>query len=341
MPTGVSPRPVYCADGRKIPDCYTTPGHLREELTRRLGPFPLFRFWGPATSIVSSQWIADAARILEESFRPTLHLVYLPHLDYILQKVGPGGVIDSDLREIDTLCGTLIDFFLDRGCRVILLSEYGISAVDRAIHPNRLLRQAGLLSVKTDLGREYLDPRASRAFAVADHQVAHVYVLKKSDEAAVQALFRQVPGIEHVLDKESLKGWELDHERSGELVLIAGKGSWFTYYFWNEDHKAPDYARTVNIHAKPGYDPCELFFDPRIASPPLKAGLLMLKQRLGFRTLMEVIPLDARLVRGSHGRIPDNREEWPVFISSEGGMTGGEALAATDVYGRILAHVFD
>ena len=336
----ITPRPVYCADGRKLPDCYTLPDHLRSELTRLFGQFPLFRFWGPATSIESSAWIAAAAKLLEERFRPTLHLIYLPHLDYILQKQGPQGNLAGDLREIDALCGDLIDFFQERGCRVLLLSEYGISAVDHPIHPNRLLREAGLLRVKTDLGREYLDPGPSRAFAVADHQVAHIYVRDQRDVEKVREIFAGQEGIEQVLDSQLKKEWGLDHQRAGELVLVANKGSWFTYYYWDDDCCAPDFARTVNIHAKPGYDPCELFLDPQIRFPALKIGRMLLKQRLGFRTLLEVIPLDARLIRGSHGRIPENRHEWPILLSSQPDLVQSDTLLATEVYETILAHVF-
>ncbi|GAB7025535.1 nucleotide pyrophosphatase/phosphodiesterase family protein [Geotalea toluenoxydans] len=336
----VTPRPVYCADGRKLPDCYTQPPHLRQVFTRRFGTFPLFRFWGPATSIASTRWIGDAAMAIEELYSPVLHLVYLPHLDYVLQKVGPEGSIHGDLRELDEACGRLLDFFRNRGCRVIVLSEYGISAVDRPVHPNRIMREAGLLSTKTDLGREYLDPGASRAFAVADHQVAHVYVRQKRDVEGVASLFRQVPGIEHVLDSSRKKEWGLGHGRSGELVLVAGKGSWFSYYFWMDDGKAPDYARTVNIHAKPGYDPCELFFDPKLKFPALTAGLSLLKQRMGLRTLLDVIPIDAGLAKGSHGRIPEDSGELPLLLSSDPHLLNSDSVAAQDVFHVILDHVF-
>ncbi|WP_243374177.1 nucleotide pyrophosphatase/phosphodiesterase family protein [Geotalea sp. SG265] len=336
----VTPRPIYRADGRKLPDCYTQPPHLRQIFTRRFGTFPLFRFWGPATSIASSRWIADAAMAVEELFAPVLHLVYLPHLDYVLQKEGPEGAIHGDLRELDQVCGSLLDFFRDRGCRVILLSEYGISKADRPLHPNRILREAGLLATKSDLGREYLDVGASRAFAVADHQVAHVYVREKREVEGVAALFRQVPGIEHVLDARSKKEWGLGHRRSGELVLVAGREYWFSYYYWTDDGKAPDYARTVNIHAKPGYDPCELFFDPKLRFPALRVGFSLLKQCLGLRALMELIPLDAGLVKGSHGRLPEDPGELPLLISSEPHLLGSDQIAAQDVFHVILDHVF-
>jgi predicted AlkP superfamily pyrophosphatase or phosphodiesterase len=300
----------------------------------------LFHFWGPATSIASSQWIGKSAMALEERYQPTLQLVYLPHLDYILQKVGPDGDIGADLTQIDDLCGTLIAYFRERGCRVIVLSEYGITPVTEPLHPNRILRDAGFLSLKIDLGREYLDPGASRAFAVSDHQIAHVYVRQQSDIAAVKALFVAVPGVEQVLDEEGKRAYGLNHERSGELVLVAGKESWFTYYFWNDDQRAPDYARTVNIHAKPGYDPCELFLDPQINLLKVKIGWTLAKKLLGFRYLMDVIPLDASLVKGSHGRITDDAASGPLFMTSEPKLLTGNVLPADQVYDTILAHVF-
>lgn len=335
----VTPRPLYCADGRKLPDCYSIPPRLRDDFNREFGQFPLFQFWGPATSIASSQWIGKSAMALEERYQPTLQLVYLPHLDYILQKVGPDGDIGADLTRIDDLCGTLLAYFRERGCRVIVLSEYGITPVSEPLHPNRILRDAGYLSLKIDLGREYLDPGASSAFAVSDHQIAHVYVRQQRDIAAVKALFEAVPGVEQVLDEEGKRAYGLNHERSGELVLVAGKESWFTYYFWNDDQRAPDYARTVNIHAKPGYDPCELFLDPQISLPKVKIGWALAKKLLGFRYMMDVIPLDASLVKGSHGRITD-AASGPLFMTSEPKLLSGTGLAADRVFDTILAHVF-
>jgi predicted AlkP superfamily pyrophosphatase or phosphodiesterase len=304
----VTPRPLYCADGRKLPDCYSAPLDLRDRFNRDFGQFPLFKFWGPATSIESSDWIGKSAMAIEAQFRPTLQLVYLPHLDYCLQKVGPQGNLGKDLAEIDALCGQLLDYFQERNCRVVVLSEYGITPVSHPIHPNRILRDAGLLSLKIDLGREYLDPGTSRAFAVADHQVCHIYVRDTRDIPAIKSLFSRTPGIEQVLDHEGKKACGLDHERSGELVLVASADSWFTYYWWLDDQRAPDYARTVNIHAKPGYDPCELFLDPAIPFPKLKIATLLAKKMLGFRYLMDVIPLDATLVQ-AHGRITDAPED--------------------------------
>jgi predicted AlkP superfamily pyrophosphatase or phosphodiesterase len=336
----VTPRPLYCADGIKVPDCYTNPLDLRHDLTRRFGQFPLFKFWGPAASIESSRWIGKAAMAIEERHRPTLQLVYLPHLDYCLQKVGPKGEVRKELQEIDSLCGELIRYFQERDCRVVVLSEYGIGAVSRPVHPNRILRDAGLLSVKADLGREYLEPYSSRAFAVADHQVAHVYVRDRGDIAAVRQLLSGITGIETVWDETGKREAGLDHERAGDLVLVSAADSWFSYYWWKDDAKAPDYARTVNIHAKPGYDPCELFIDPRLALPKAKLAWTLVKKQLGFRYLMDVIPLDATLVKGSHGRVPDRREDGPLLMTTEPRLLSNDSLGATDVYGVLLEHIF-
>jgi predicted AlkP superfamily pyrophosphatase or phosphodiesterase len=292
------------------------------------------------TSIASSEWIGKSAMAVEDTFRPTLHLVYLPHLDYALQRVGPKGNIGRDLGEIDSLCGKLMDFFRSRGCRVIVLSEYGITQVDRPIHPNKVLRSAGYLRVKVDLGREYLDPGMCKAFAVSDHQIAHIYVRDRADIHPVRALFEGVPGVEQVLDDEGKRAHGLDHERSGEIVLISDARSWLTYYFWHDDDKAPDYARTVNIHAKPGYDPCELFLDPVLKAPKLKVGLTLLRKILGFRYQMEVIPLDATLVKGSHGRVTDREEEGPLFMTTEARLLQRDSVGGHEVFGFLLDHVF-
>ncbi len=336
----VTPRPVYCADGRKLPDCYSHPPELREKFNRQFGQFPLFSFWGPATSLVSSDWIGKAAMAIETMFQPTLNLVYLPHLDYCLQRVGPDGDISRDLAEIDHLCGNLIDFFRNRGCRVVVLSEYGITPVKRAIHPNRILRAAGYLGIKVDLSRDYLDVGTSRAFSVSDHQIAHIYIKDRQAIPAVAQLFKGLPGIEEVLDEEGKRAFGLDHERAGELVLLSEKDSWFTYYFWENDQRAPDYARTVNIHTKPGYDPCELFIDPAIPLPKLKIGWTLLKKVLGFRYLMEVTPLDAMLVKGSHGRVTDYDDQGPLFMTSEPKLLNARQIQAVDVFGLLLDHVF-
>ena len=336
----LTPRPLYAADGLKLPDFYASPLAIRDEFNRRFGTFPLFEFWGPRTSIHSSEWIAKSAMALEEKFSPSLQLVYLPHLDYCLQRSGPEGDIDRDLAEIDDLCGRVIDFFRGRGCRVIVLSEYGIAPVSRPIHPNRILRDAALLNVKIDLGLEYLDPGSSRAFAVSDHQIAHVYIEQSEDIQSVRELFEAVPGVDAVLGEDGKREIGLDHPRSGELVLLSDPESWFTYYFWQDDAVAPDYARMVDIHKKPGFDPAELFIDPAIRLPMLKVGGILARKALGFRYKMDVTPLDATLVKGSHGVVTGDPHNRPIFASSEPRLLDSSSLRAVDVQASILDHLF-
>jgi predicted AlkP superfamily pyrophosphatase or phosphodiesterase len=338
----VTPRPVYPADGRKLPDIYTEPPELRETLNQRLGPFPLFHFWGPKADIRSSRWIADCARVVFDEYRPTLTLVYLPHLDYNLQRLGPDHpAIGADLRAIDAVCGELIEHVAKAGARVVVLSEYGIGPVRDAVHVNRALRQAGLLRVREELGLERLDAGGSEAFAVADHQVAHIYVRRPERIAEVARVVEALPGVDRVLDAEGKRAAGLDHPRSGELVAVTHADRWFSYYYWLDDAKAPDFARTVDIHRKPGYDPVELFVDPALRVPALKVGWRLAQKTLGFRMLMDVIPLDATLVRGSHGRLPDSPEKGPVLISSEPRLLPEGPVEPTRVKEILLSHLFD
>ena len=337
----VTPRPMYPADGRKIPDCWTHPGDLRDWLQKELGQFPLFQFWGPMTSINATQWIADAAIRVDQRFSPTLSLVYLPHLDYCLQKIGTDPrAIAKDLGEIDAVCGKLIDYFSATGARVIVLSEYGVMPVKRPVHLNRVLREKGLLAIREEMGRDLLDPGESAAFAVADHQIAHVYVNDASRLNEVRALLESTAGVDLVLDGQGKREQHLDHPRSGELIAVASADSWFTYYYWLDDSRAPDFARTVDIHRKPGYDPAELFLDPSLISPKAKVAWTLLKRKAGMRALMEVTPLDATLVRGSHGRAPESPDAGPLFISSEKGLLDGiPQISPTDVFAFILKHL--
>ncbi|MBD5654688.1 MAG: alkaline phosphatase family protein [Candidatus Eremiobacteraeota bacterium] len=338
---GVTPRPMYLADGRKIPDCYAAPSELRDELTERFGTFPLFRFWGPATDITSTEWIARATMHVRQTRRPTLTLAYLPHLDYNLQRVGPNDPsIRRDVAQVDAICGELIEQAERDGANVLVLSEYGITPVERPVHINRALRQVGLIAVRVERGREQLDAGASAAFAVADHQFAHVYVADARRRAEVKALLEALPGVERVLDAETKPQFALDHPRSGELVAIARADSWFTYYFWLDDERAPDYARTVDIHRKPGYDPVELFLDPAIRFPKVSIGRRLASKALGFRALMDVIPLDAALVRGSHGRVTDDPAAGPLCISSNPDLLPAGPLEASDVKELMLQHIF-
>ncbi len=270
----VTPRPMYLADGRKLPDIHTYPSELRDELQGALGEFPLFRFWGPGADIESSRWIARSALQVLEEKRPTLTLVYLPHLDYDLQRFGPHHPgIPAQVAAVDALCGPLIEKARTLGAHVVVLSEYGITEVSRPVHVNRALREAGWLKVRLERGREQLDAGASDAFAVADHQLAHVYVARPALVPEVAACLKTLPGVETVLDLEGKRAAGLDHPRSGELVAVAKADSWFTYYHFLDDARAPDFARTVEIHRKPGYDPVELLIDPKISLPETRRGI--------------------------------------------------------------------
>ncbi|MEX0711418.1 MAG: nucleotide pyrophosphatase/phosphodiesterase family protein [Pirellulales bacterium] len=336
----MTPRPSYPADGRKIMDSYSQPAELRDRLQERLGVFPLLRFWGPGAGIESSRWIAEASRLMIDEYAPSLTLVYLPHLDYDLQRFGPGDPrIGGQLRAVDAEAGKVIDAARRGGAEVVVLSEYAISEVRRPVHINRVLREQGYVAVRREpLGWETLDAGASRAFAVADHQVAHIYVRRPQDIAGVTALLRRTEGIDQVLDRAGQAGHGLDHERSGELVAVAAPEAWFTYYFWLDDALAPDYARTVDIHRKPGYDPAELLVDPRLRFPKLKVARRLARKALGLRYYMDVIGLDASVVRGSHGRLPEAGSEssqGPVFVSSSKAIEQ-DAIAMTEVKELLL-----
>jgi predicted AlkP superfamily pyrophosphatase or phosphodiesterase len=337
----VTPRPMYLADGRKLPDIHTHPAELRDRLQQRLGTFPLFRFWGPAADIVASRWIADCALQVFAEQRPTLTLVYLPHLDYDLQRLGPNHPgIPAQVAAVDALCAPLIDAARRAGAHVVALSEYGITEVSRPVHVNRALREAGWLKVRVERGREQLDAGASDAFAVADHQIAHVYVRQPELIAPVARMLATLPGVEAVLDEAGKYAAGLAHERAGELVAVSAADSWFTYYYWLDDARAPDFARTVDIHRKPGYDPVELFLDPQIRLPRLAVASRLARKAMGFRTLMDVIGLDAGIVRGSHGRPTDRPEDGPLIISSAPGLLPESAVQATAVKQILLDHLF-
>ena len=317
----MTPRPCYAADGRKVFDSYSQPAELRDTLQQKLGMFPLPKFWGPIADIESTEWIVDATLEVMKTHKPSLTFAYLPHLDYNLQRLGPDDSrIADDIRLVDSQAGRLIAAARAAGSEVVVLSEYAITAVDRPVHINRVLREKGFLAVRREpLGWETLDCGASSAFAVADHQIAHVYVRRSQDIPTVAHLLRQVDGIELVLDRQGQREFGIDHERSGELVVIVAPRAWCTYYFWLDDKLAPDYARTIDIHRKPGYDPVELFVDPQLRFPKLRIAARLAQKRLGFRYSMDVIGLDASIVKGSHGRLPSiGREtsDGPVFVSS-------------------------
>jgi len=371
----ITPRPMYPADGRKVFDIYTNPGNIRHDIQRDLGPFPFPCFWGPAAGVDNpqgsadavSRWIAESAKWIEERHSPTLSLIYLPHLDYNLQRHGPyqraaglppaksnsnqsrrqdadrtlNPAIHRDLREIDSIVGDLINYFRERSVQVVLLSEYGITNVSTPIHLNRIFRSAGWLTIKDELGREMLDCGASKVFAVADHQVAHIYLNDFSCYDEVCSLLENNDGISNILGRDEKHALGIDHPRAGDIIVIANENSWFTYYYWLNESVAPDFARTVDIHRKPGYDPVELFLDPKISNPKLKIAWRLLQKKLGFRMLMDVIPLDATLVKGSHGARPKNVADWPVLITEKSTLPPNSQVHATDVYHILKRCILD
>jgi predicted AlkP superfamily pyrophosphatase or phosphodiesterase len=339
-----TPRPMYPADGRKIPDHYAQPQSLRDELNQKFGMFPLFKFWGPATDISSSEWIGDATIHVMETRQPTLALTYLPHLDYNLQRLGPDlshPRLQADLGEVDAVCGRLMEAAERQGRRIIVVSEYGITPAWDAVHINRALRDAGMIAWREEMGREVFDAGASEAFAMADHQIAHVYVRNPERIPEVRAVIERLEGVDQVLDEEGKRAYGLDHPRSGELVAIAAPDRWFSYYYWLDDDRAPDFARTVDIHRKPGYDPVELFIDPAIKWPKLAVGWRLGLRKLGFRRLLDVISLtDTQLVRGAHGRLPEKPKEGPLVMSSQPDLLPEGTVEATDFKQLVLDHVF-
>lgn len=332
----VTPRPEYHADGLKKPGLYSEPAALQRTLQERLGPFPLFQFWGPGADLRSSAWIADAALQVMADHDPSLLLVYLPHLDYDHQRYGPDDPRSRQaVADVDRVAGRLIDAALARGARVLALSEYGIEPARQVVFPNRALHERGLLRVQDTSHGQLLDCGACRAFAVADHQVAHVYVRDAGDLRQVAEVLRQLPGVAQVLDRDAQREWGLDHERSGELVCVAEPGCWFAYHYWLDEARRPDFAPTVDIHRKPGYDPAELFVDPALRFPRLKLARTLLRKKLGFRYLMDVIPTDPSMVRGTHGRVYAEPELGPVVLGSDRAFAQ-DRVAAVGVKDLIL-----
>jgi len=298
-----TPAPIHNPDGSESLWCYTRPAELYGTLRDRLGHFPLMHFWGPAAGIASSQWIVQSAIYAAKTWRPDFFYIYLPHLDYAAQRTGPDSAAAGlAVADLDEVLGQLASGFGEaygEGLLWIVAGEYAITPVSHVAYPNRVLREAGLLAVREEQGGEQLDLDASRAWALVDHQVSHVFTDGSLEVVRrVADLFRGQPGIAEVLVGDDLRRYGLDHPRSGEVVLISTPESWQAYYWWLDDARAPAFARTVDIHRKPGYDPVELFFDPAAKG----------------------IPLDATRVRGSHGAPAVDARQKTVVLSSEPGL---------------------
>jgi len=335
-----TPRPHYAADGRKHADILTTPIDLRARLQAELGAFPLFHFWGPRADIRSTEWIAQATTRVMQWHDPALTLTYLPHLDYVLQREGPDGAhVAHELRELDRVVGALLRSCEARGARVILCGDYGVEAATLAVHPNRALRSAGLLATREEFSGEALDLNSCAAFAMCDHQIAHVYTRDARATDAARALLAQLPGVAQVLSRDQLAPLELDHARSGDLVLLPNAGAWFAYPWWLEDSCAPDFARTIDIHRKPGYDPCELFVNTNSAVASAKVAWFIMRKALGFRALLRLTPLDASLVKGTHGRadLPPALE--PVLLAEGAFLPDHSRMPLRAVHDVILRNL--
>jgi predicted AlkP superfamily pyrophosphatase or phosphodiesterase len=331
----VTPKPHYGIDGNKVFGITGTPDRYTDELERRLGPFPFFTFWGPGAGLPCTQWIARCAAEVLTDKRADLTLVYLPHLDYDPQRFGPSGCgMPRLVKELDDACAPLFDAAEVAGARVWVVSEYGHCDVSRPVYLNRALRAAGLLTVRRGPFGEQLETYLSRAFAVCDHQMAHIYVRDQADVPQTRDVLAGLPGVNRLLIGEERAEVGLRHERAGELVLLSDRDAWFAYPFWLDDREAPDYARAVAIHHKPGYDPCELFVDPNLTFPKLHMARRLLQKKLGFRMTMDVVPLDASLVRGSHGLVAADPQDGPLFVGD--GERPVRVMPMTAVRERVL-----
>jgi predicted AlkP superfamily pyrophosphatase or phosphodiesterase len=296
----VTPRPLHMEDGM-VMWCYSKPIGYYEALKQKYGEFNLATYWGPLASYKSSNWIIQAACDTLENERPNLMFTYIPHVDYSAQRFGKNSnEVREDLKRADELVGGVIQKTIDLGIKddtqFVIFSEYGFNDVLYHIPLNRKLRDAGLLSVRTINDKEYIDFEFSKAFAMVDHQIAHVYINNASAEQ-IKRVLEKIEGVERVLSGEDMKTLKINHERSGDLIVVANKDTWFSYYWWYENEKAPNFARSVDIHRKPGYDPAELFIDPNTKS----------------------ISLNPYKIRASHGRPPNNATEegLALYVSNQ------------------------
>jgi predicted AlkP superfamily pyrophosphatase or phosphodiesterase len=331
----ITPKPWYGVDGNKAFDVAGKPDDTIEQIQRQFPPFPFPAFWGPMAGLKSTRWIADVSAQLLREKRPGLTLVYLPHLDYQPQRTGPSGCdMPGIVKELDDCCESLLAAAKEIGAQVWVVSEYGHCDVDTPVYPNRELWKHGLLKTVRGPFGDQLDLYGSRAFAVCDHQLAHVYVRHLTDIPKVKSVLAGLPGMASVFSGEQRAELSLNHTRSGEMVLLAKPNAWFAYNFWHDDQHAPDYARAVAIHHKPGFDPCELFFDPKLFAPKLRSARRLIQKKLGFRTIFDVIPLDASIVRGSHGLAAANALDRPIFIGH--GPNPGQSVPMTAVKELVL-----
>lgn len=318
----ITPRPLHMGDGSMIQWCYSKPIEYYESVAKSIGEFNLATYWGPMASHRSSEWIGKAAEYTLEKSRPNLMFVYIPHVDYSAQRFGTNSSqVHDDLKKADSIVGNIVEKATKLGMadttEFIIISEYAFNDVSGAIPLNVKLREAGLLDIRTIGEKEYIDFELSRAFAMVDHQVAHIYVKDDFIDKTYKVL-KNIPGVEKILTKKEQKELKIDNQRSGELIAISTKDKWFSYYWWYDIQKAPPFAGTVDIHRKPGYDPLELFFDREKNS----------------------IPFDTNLIKGSHGT-PANLETGDglaCYVSNhKSGLTKNSSIVkCVDIASHIL-----
>ena len=333
----LTPKPHYGADGKKVFGISGTPHDSPARFEGKLGVFPFHTFWGPRAGLPCTAWIARAAAHALQEDRPDLTLVYLPHLDYDPQRFGPSGCDMAKLvGELDQACEPLLDQAKRAGAAVWVVSEYGHCDVRNPVLINQALRRAKLLTARDGPFGEALETFQSRAFAVCDHQLAHIYISDpERDLQAVRDVVAGLPGVARTFAGAERAEIGLDHPRSGELVAISEPDAWFAYPYWLDERRAPDFARTVDIHRKPGYDPCELLLDPELMWAKGRVIHRLIQKKLGFRMLMDVIPLDPHLVKGSHGLAVANDEDRPILIG-DGPAPRSGPLEMTEVRGLAL-----
>jgi len=289
----ITPKPIHL-DDKMIMWCYSKPKNFYEKISESLGNFDLKSYWGPFSSIKSSNWIINSAKKTIETHKPDLLITYLPHLDYASQKFGPeSNEFRESVIELDNLLGDFL-LFLDQDFKneyeIMILSEYTFNSVNKSISPNLILRQHGLLATRRIEGKDYIDYELSKAFAMVDHQIAHIYIHPGYEDEVYQILKTENLGT--ILDSKLQKELKINHTKSGNLILCADTNSWFNYYWWDDVKYAPDFTFGVDIHRKPGFDPLELF--------------------LNFKT--KQISHDTSLIKGSHGLI--SNDDLPLIGTS-------------------------
>jgi predicted AlkP superfamily pyrophosphatase or phosphodiesterase len=291
----LTPKPLHL-ENKMVMWCYSKPENFYEKITESLGTFDLKSYWGPFSSLKSSDWIINSAKITIQKHSPDLLVTYLPHLDYTSQKFGPNS--DEFKKSVDELDALIGDFLLflnqeyPNTYEIMILSEYNFNEVNNSVSPNLLLRQHGLLSTRRIEEKDYIDYEFSKAFALVDHQIAHLYI-KPGYLDQVKSIFNN-ESVGSILDNNLQKEFKINHPRSGDLILCSNTDSWFNYYWWDDIKHAPDFTFNVDIHRKPGYDPLELFID--------------------FQS--KTISHDTSLIKGSHGLISKDPMNSPLIGTS-------------------------